>query len=138
LTVAETRRDLLEISMSKVFLLACVLMLCATAAWAQNAPAKAATLTNISFKEISAKESLKNLARNLSLNIAFDESLTDAKISFQVSDVTLAQAMDIVLVMRSWRAKQKEDGTILVFADDATSRKRFENYQDWTHRFQAK
>ncbi len=118
--------------MSKVFLLACVLMLSATAAWAQNAPAKAANLTNVVFKDISAKESLKNLARNLSLNVAFDESLTDAKIHLQVSDVTLAQAMEIVLVMRGWRAKQKEDGTIMVYFDDAAARKRLANLPDWS------
>ena len=124
--------------MSKVFLLGCVLMLSASAAWAQNAPAKAANLTNVAFKEISAKESLKNLARNLSLNVSFDESLADAKIHLEVSDVTLAQAIEIILVMRGWRAKQKEDGTILVYADDAATRKRYEKYPDWTHRSQDK
>ena len=119
--------------MSKVLWLCCVLMLSASAVWAQSSANKAANLTNVAFKEIYAKDCLKNLARHLSLNLALDESLKDAKVSLQVSDVTLAQAMEIVLVMRGWRAKQKEDGTILVYADDAEARKRYEKYADWTH-----
>ena len=50
-------------------------------------------ITNVTFKDIDMKECLKNLARSMSLNVIFDDSVKSQKIAIELTDVTLARAL---------------------------------------------
>ena len=122
--------------MTRMLWALCFTMLfCAPAIWAQNklvAGDDASKLTNVSFKEIYGKDAIANLARHLELKLQFDETLKSKKISFEMKDIRLTQALAITLVLQDWRARQLPDGVLLIIPDTEEARKRNAQYPDWS------
>lgn len=80
----------------------------------------------ISFKDTKFKSVVSNLGRELNLNIVFDETVKDTQVTIELNDVTLAKALDIILKIYKYSFEQVDNRTILVYADNATNRPRFE------------
>ena len=75
---------------------------------------------------------IKNLGRQLALNVVFDESVkVRSKVRMELKDVTVAAALQIVFVQKDLRACWTEDNTILVYADTPELRERFAQYKLW-------
>lgn len=90
-------------------------------------PSNRDALTDITFKDTEFKECIKNLARQLDLNVLFDESVrVQGKVSFELRGVTLAKAFDLVLLQNKMTFEQVDRKTILVFADNAQTKGKFE------------
>jgi general secretion pathway protein D len=85
-------------------------------------------MLKIEYREgASLKLVIENLARQLDLNIIFDESFKDvAKYSLSLNDVTLAKALDMVLLQNKLIFEQVDRRTILVYADNPQNRLRME------------
>ncbi|NDD65237.1 MAG: hypothetical protein EBZ36_14865, partial [Acidobacteria bacterium] len=82
--------------------------------------------SDVSFKDTSLKAVVSLLGGKLNLNVVFDESVKDAKITIDLKEVTLAKALDIILKIYKYSFEQVDNRTILVYADNPTNRPRFE------------
>lgn len=93
----------------------------------QRAP-RGDLLQRIEFNEgASLKLVINNLARQLGLNVVFDESFRDVnKFSLSLTDVTPARALDILLLQTKNIFEQVDRRTIMVYADNPANRQRLE------------
>ena len=85
-------------------------------------------LQQIKFKEgTSLKLVIANLAGQLNLNVLFDESFKDTnKFSFSLTDVTVAKALDLLLLQNKLIFVQLDRRTIMIYADNPANRQRLE------------
>jgi general secretion pathway protein D len=85
-------------------------------------------LQQIKFKEgTSLKLVIANLASQLNLNVIFDESFKDTnKFSFTLTDVTLAKALDLLLLQNKLIFVQVDRRTIMIYSDNPANRQRLE------------
>ncbi|HMV86223.1 MAG TPA: cohesin domain-containing protein [Blastocatellia bacterium] len=83
-------------------------------------------LQNVEFKEANFKAVVKNLAKQLDLNVLFDDQVKDDKVSVDMNDVTLAKALDNILFMKKYTFEQMDRRTIIVYQDNPTNKPRFE------------
>ncbi len=85
-------------------------------------------LQRIEFNEgASLKLVILNLARQLNLNVVFDESFKDInKFSLSLGDVTTAKALDILLLQTKHIFEQLDRRTIMIYADNPANRLRLE------------
>ncbi|MGH9835868.1 MAG: hypothetical protein ACRD9Y_22845 [Blastocatellia bacterium] len=85
-------------------------------------------LQRIEFNEgASLKLVILNLARQLNLNVVFDESFKDInKFSLSLGEVTTAKAMDILLLQTKHIFEQVDRRTIMIYADNQANRLRLE------------
>ena len=106
---------------------------------AQTLKPKSTQATVIDFKDMSLKMVVKNLASQLKLNVVFDDSFRDQpKYDLELSDVTLEVALKIVLLQTKSIAKVIEDKTIILLADNPTSKERFSDYATWSPKYEQK
>src|SRR5262245_9421344 len=85
-------------------------------------------LQKIEFNEgASLKLVITNLARQLGLNVLFDDSFKDVnRFSFSLNDVTLARALDMLLIQTKLCFEQLDRRTIMIYADGMGNRQRLE------------
>lgn len=93
-----------------------------------HAPSRGETIQRIEFKEAtSLKLVIENLARQLNLNVIFDESFKDNnKFSLSLNDITLAKALDLLLLQGKLIFEQVDRRAIVVYADTLANRQRLE------------
>ncbi len=85
-------------------------------------------LQRVEFSEgASLKLVIKNLARQLGLNVIFDESFKDInKFSLSLDNVTPAKALDMLLTQSKHNFEQLDRRTIMIYADNQLNRARLE------------
>jgi general secretion pathway protein D len=84
-------------------------------------------LQSISFQQgTNLRLAINSLARDLGLNVLFDETARDAPISFLLRDVTRARALDLLLLQNKLTFEPVDRRTILVYLDNPQNRLRFE------------
>src|SRR5262245_9639718 len=85
-------------------------------------------LQKIEFNEgASLKLVITNLTRQLGLNVLFDDSFKDVnRFSFSLNDVTLARALDMLLIQTKLCFEQLDRRTIMIYADGMGNRQRLE------------
>jgi len=82
---------------------------------------------SIEYKETSLKFVIANIAKSLGINVLFDDTFKDnTKFSYSEQNVTLARALDHILMMTKNVFEQIDRRTILVYQDNPTNRQRFE------------
>ncbi|MEP7343237.1 MAG: secretin N-terminal domain-containing protein [Acidobacteriota bacterium] len=91
-------------------------------------PARGDVLQKIEYKDgTSLKLVIENLARLLNLNVVFDDSFKDtSKFSLSLNEVTLAKAMDILLMQNKLIFELADRRTLVVYADNQPNRQRLE------------
>src|SRR5215813_8334345 len=72
------------------------------------------------------KQAVSTLGKQLGLNVVFDDTVKDEKLSVEMDDVTPAKALDIILMMKKHAFEQVDRRTIFVYPDNGTNRPRFE------------
>lgn len=108
------------------------LMLVVNTTQAQTSEQKK-NITRIAFADVSLKTALKTLAKQLKLNIVFDDSFRDMpRYELELEDVTLESALKIIFVQAHLSAKLLEENTLFVFYDNETNQKKFAAYPEWT------
>lgn len=85
-------------------------------------------MQKVEYKEgTSLKLVLDSMARLLNLNLVFDESVKDTnKFSISLNDITLAKALDILMLQNKLIFEQADRRTLIVYADNAPNRQRLE------------
>jgi general secretion pathway protein D len=85
-------------------------------------------LQRVEFNEgASLKLVIKNLARQLGLNVIFEESFKDInRFSLSLDNVTPAKALDMLLAQSKHTFEQLDRRTIMIYADNQPNRARFE------------
>jgi type II secretory pathway component GspD/PulD (secretin) len=87
--------------------------------------------TTINFNNSPVKAAIESLGKQLNLNIVFDDSMKDDRLTFELKDVTAKQVMKIILIQKRLQARTIEENTIIVFPDNETNRQRFGQYELW-------
>jgi hypothetical protein len=103
--------------------------------WAQKAAppqTEKLVLQDVTFKDVEAKDAIKNIGRTLKVNVVFDESVrVQGKLDLELREVTLEAALKIIMIQNKLRASWIEDNTIMVYADNAQLRQRFQEFKTW-------
>lgn len=90
-------------------------------------PARSEVTQRIDFKDASLRLVIETIARQLNLNVIFDESFKDTnKYAISLTDVTLAKALDLILLQNKLLLEQGDRRTIVIYADNPANRQRLE------------
>src|SRR5262249_20927506 len=89
------------------------------------------TTQNIEFKDASVKAALATMGKQLKINVVYDDLVKDTRLSIELKDVTIKAAMKIIFVQQRLQARLIEDKTIIIFPDNETNRRRYEQYKAW-------
>ena len=125
-------RQYLKTFAPALFLLLC----CSISAFAQSAPesqrSRQKDLTDVTFHTIPVKVAIDALGSQLKLNVIYDDEVKDSDtITIMLKDVTIEQAMKIVLVAKRLQARVIEEKEIIVFPDHEANRQKYGQYELW-------
>jgi type II secretory pathway component GspD/PulD (secretin) len=117
------------------------LLLCCSIGASAQAPSEPQESTQaakeVSFKDASLKATISDIGNQLNLNVVFDESMRDDKLSLDLKNVTVKQVMKIILIQKKLQARTIEENTIIVFPDNATNYHRYKQYELWSAKSDA-
>jgi hypothetical protein len=103
--------------------------------WAQKTASpqtEQLAVQDVTLKDVEAKDAIKNIGRNLKINVVFDESVrVQGKLDLELQNVTLESVLKIIMIQHKLRASWIEDNTIMVYADNAQLRQRFQEFKTW-------
>jgi hypothetical protein len=85
----------------------------------------------ISFQNILSKAAIAVVGKQMGLIVEFDETVKEDRLSIELTDVTLEQALKIILQEKKLQARFMEEKTIIVFPDNEAKRKKYEQYELW-------
>ncbi len=81
----------------------------------------------IQFAAANLRQVIEVMAEYLELNVLFDESFrNDTAFRVKLHNVTMARALDLVLLQSHHLFEQVDRRTILIYGDNATNRQRYE------------
>ncbi len=81
----------------------------------------------INYREQPLKQVISNIAKQLNMNVIFDETFRDEpKYSLELQNTTLARALDFIFIQKKLTFEQLDRRTILIYFDNPTNRQRFE------------
>jgi general secretion pathway protein D len=81
----------------------------------------------IQFAAANLRQVIEVMAEYLELNVLFDESFrNDTNFRVKLNNVTMARALDLVLLQSHHLFEQVDRRTILIYGDNATNRQRYE------------
>lgn len=87
---------------------------------------------DVTLKDVEAKDAIKNIGRTLKMNVVFDESVrVQGKLDLELQNVTMESVLKIIMIQHKLRASWIEDNTIMVYADNAQLRQRFQEFKTW-------
>lgn len=83
--------------------------------------------STITYKDTPLKQVIQNIAKQLNLNVIFDETFRDEpKYQLELQNTTLARALDFIFIQKKLTFEQLDRRTILIYFDNPTNRQRFE------------
>ncbi len=89
--------------------------------------------THVVFSDVTLKTAIRMLAKQLKLNVVFDDSFRDLpKYELELDDVTLESAMNIIFLHNKLAARYIEENTIIVTLDTEMAQSRLSAYSKWT------
>src|SRR5262245_25228465 len=117
----------------RTLLLAFMLLTTATVSFAQTTkPVVPRHTLTVNMKiDDDVQTVIKTLCKQLSLTVIFDESVKDTKVHLEMSDVTIEEAIQVVLAQKSLRACWTGEKELLVYPDTEELRKRYDVYLQW-------
>jgi general secretion pathway protein D len=80
----------------------------------------------ILFRNLDVKDIIKELAGQLGLNVVFDQSVRPRKMDLDLRNVTVAQALDSVLLSNTLFFEPINDSTLLIALDSQQNRMRLQ------------
>src|SRR5262249_21472634 len=113
-----------------LFLLLC----CSIGAYAQSPSepqeSRKKDLARVAFNS-PVKPAISTLGKQMRLNIVFDDAVRDEMITIELNDVTLEQALKIILEEKKLQARIIEENTIIIAPDNETCRYFYKQYELW-------
>ena len=124
----------LKISASGLFLLLC----CLNGAFAQS-PSQARApkqeegrIADFNFDGVSVRAAIASLGEQLGLEVVFDETVKEYEPLYVAGkNVTVLQALKIVLAAKSLQARIIEKNKIVGFRDNEANCQKYSQYQPW-------
>ena len=114
-----------------LFLLLC----CSISAFAQSPSEpqepKKKDLAKVTFNS-PVKSAISTLGMQVGLNIVFDDQVKNERLTIDLNDVTIEQALEIILVAKNLQARIIEEKTIIIAPDNETCRYFYKQYKLWT------
>jgi len=128
-------RNLIQQSLKNLAPALFLLLCCSISAFAQT-PSETKesgqkVRRSITFQNILAKAAISVVGKQMDLNVLFDETVREDRLSIELTDVTLEQALKIILEEKKLQARIMEEKTIIVFPDNEAKRKKYEQYEPW-------
>ena len=91
----------------------------------------------VTFNDAPLKDTISAIGNQLNLNVVFDDSMRDDKLTLELRDVTTKQVMKIILIQKKLEARIIEENTIIVYPNNATNHQRYVQYELWTAKSDA-
>jgi hypothetical protein len=85
----------------------------------------------VSFQNILSKAAIAVVGKQMGLIVEFDITVKEDRLSIELTDVTLEQAMKIILEEKKLQARIMEENMIIVFPDNEANRKKYSQYALW-------
>ena len=83
--------------------------------------------STITYNNTPLKNVIQNIAKQLNLNVIFDETFRDEpKYNLELQNTTLSRALDFIFIQKKLTFEQLDRRTILIYFDNPTNRQRFE------------
>src|SRR5262245_2760166 len=88
---------------------------------------KGDVVQEVRFKDTEFKTVANTLGKQLGLNVVFDDQVKNGdKVTIELTDVTTAKALDIIMMQKKYTLEQVDRRTIFIYPDNTTNRPRFE------------
>lgn len=98
-----------------------------------TATAQTNKTTHVAFSDVSIRTAIKMLAKQLKLNVVFDDSFRDyPKYELDLEDVTIETAMTIILLQNRLAARVIEENTLFITLDTEMAQSRLTAYPRWS------
>ncbi len=92
-------------------------------------------VSRVLFADVELKTVIKSLAKQLKLNIVFDDSFRNQpRYEIELEDVTLEGALRIIFLQNHLSAKLLEENTLFVFFDNEANQQRFAAHPKWSEK----
>jgi hypothetical protein len=100
---------------------------------AQAAPQSGVDDRFVNIKATNAKIDvvLSNLGSAMKLDVIFDDSVKDRKLTIDLRQQPVRKATETILEQMAFKAKMKDDHTLLIFADTPENRKKYADLKSW-------
>jgi type II secretory pathway component GspD/PulD (secretin) len=85
----------------------------------------------IKFQNTSAKVAIAVVGKQMDLNVLFDETVKDDRLTIELPDVTLEQALKTILETKKLQARIIEEKTIIVFPDNEANQQKYKQHELW-------
>ena len=124
-------RQSLKILTPALFLLLC----CSIGAFAQS-PSEPQdsvkkNLAKVAFRNTSVKVAISAVGKQMGFEVVFDDTVEEDRITIELNDVTIEQALKTILEEKKLQARILEEKTLVVFPDNEAKRKKYEQYEPW-------
>lgn len=83
------------------------------------------------FKDASLKSVLKNLGKQLNVEVIYEDSVKDPKVTFRRTEVTMKTMIKEILGEYRLQARMTDAKKVIIFADTEENRLRYESYTAW-------
>ena len=77
------------------------------------------------------KSAISTLGKQMGLNIVFDDAVKNDRLTIELNDVTIEQALKTILEEKKLQARIIEDKTIIIAPDNETNRYYYKQYELW-------
>jgi len=88
-------------------------------------------LPNIKFVNTPIEKALAALCTSMKLDVVFDDSVINKKVSINLEKVSVRKAIEAILKSAESQVKMKDDHTLLIFADTPENRKKYADLKSW-------
>jgi type II secretory pathway component GspD/PulD (secretin) len=88
-------------------------------------------LDDITFVNAPIEKALVALGSHIKLDVAFDDSVKNKKVTIKLEKVSVQKAIEAILKSAESQVKMKDDHTLLVFADTPENKKKYADLKSW-------
>jgi len=88
-------------------------------------------LPNIKFVDTPIKTTLVALCTSMKLDVVFDDSVKNKKVTISLEKVSVRKAIEAILKSTESQVKMKDDHTLLIFADTPENREKYADLKSW-------
>jgi type II secretory pathway component GspD/PulD (secretin) len=88
-------------------------------------------LKSVKFVNTSIKMALAPLGSYIKLDVVFDDSVKNKKVTIELEGVSVREAIEAILESTESQVKMKDDHTLLIFADTPENREKYADLKSW-------
>src|SRR5262245_33231011 len=128
-------RDVVRQSLKSLAPALFLLLCCSMGAFAQSPSEPQDSgkkdLFKVAFGSMSIKIAINSLVKQMGLNVVFDDTVKEDRLTIELNDITIEKALKIILESKDLQARIMEEKTLIVFPDNEAKRKKYEQYEPW-------